>query len=61
MMFAVSKLVFEFMIIFDLIAPTDEYVPHQHQQEELDALKVPLDRRDRCGDFYGDFKKCIMV
>ena len=41
--------------------PDDEFVPKKHLQEELDALKIPMDRRDACKDNYAEFKKCIMV
>ena len=44
-----------------LIEPDDVYEPKTHRQEELDALKIPLDRRDGCKDHYAEFKKCIMV
>ena len=44
-----------------IIAPDDEYTPKTHLKEELDALKIPQDRRDTCKDYYADFKKCIMV
>ena len=43
------------------LVPDDEFVPKKHLQEELDALKIPLDRRDACKDNYAEFKKCIMV
>ena len=47
--------------MFVFTAPDDEFTPRKHIQEELDALKIPLDRRDRCKDYYAEFKKCIMV
>ena len=38
------------------------FVPKKHVREELDALKIPQDRRDvACRDYYAEFKKCIMV
>ena len=44
-----------------LTVPTDKYAPKEHMIEELDALKIPQDRRDGCKDYYAEFKKCIMV
>ena len=42
--------------------PDDVYTPpKQHTQDELDALRVPMDKRDRCKDMYADFRKCITV
>ncbi len=41
--------------------PDDVFKPKEHSQEELDALLIPMDRRDGCGDFYAEFKKCIAV
>ena len=48
------------MIFYDIV-PDDVYEPKTHVAQELDALKIPMDRRDGCKDFYADFKKCIMV
>ena len=44
-----------------IIEPDDEFVPKTHIREELDALKIPPDRRDSCKDYYAEFKKCIHV
>ena len=41
--------------------PDDVYEPKEHTQDELDAMAVPLDRRDGCKNFYAEFKKCIAV
>ncbi len=46
---------------YDVRVPDDVYKPHVHCREELDALKIPMDRRDTCRDFYADFKKCIAI
>ena len=44
------------------LAPADKFEPRQHCAEELDALKIPQDRRDvTCRDYYAEFKKCVMV
>ena len=43
------------------IVPDDTFEPKKHLVQELDALKIPLDRRDACKDNYAEFKKCIMV
>ena len=60
MMSEVSCCEFKF-IFFDILEPDDHYTPKVHLREELDALKIPMDRRDTCKDYYADFKKCIMV
>ena len=63
MMSGVSKItnnidVLTFMIV--PIEPDDKFVPKEHTQEELDALHIPLDRRDAtCKNYYAEFKKCI--
>ena len=36
--------------------PEREYTP-----DEIDAMLVPLDKRDRCVNNYVEFKKCIMT
>ena len=41
--------------------PNDTYEPKKHENEELDALKIPLQYRDGCGDYYAEYKKCIGV
>lgn len=46
---------------FDARVPTDTFEPRKHTQDELDAMQIPLDRRDGCKDHYAEFKKCIMV
>lgn len=46
---------------YDARVPTDTYKPRQHTQDELDALLIPMDRRDGCADNYAEFKKCITV
>lgn len=46
---------------YDARVPTDTYKPRHHTQEELDALLIPIDRRDGCADNYAEFKKCITV
>ena len=46
---------------YDARVPTDTYTPRKHTQDELDALLIPMDRRDGCGDNYAEFKKCITV
>ena len=43
------------------LVPDDVFTPKKHEPEELDALKIPMDRRDACKDNYAEFKKCIMV
>ena len=45
------------------LGPSDSqtYKPKEHVAEELDALKIPQDRRDACKNHYAEFKKCIMV
>ena len=46
---------------YDIRKPDDVFEPKVHVQDELDAMKIPMDRRDGCKDFYATFKKCIMV
>lgn len=46
---------------FDARIPDDVFEPRKHTQDELDAMLIPMDRRDGCKDFYAEFKKCIMV
>ena len=46
---------------YHVAIPDDVFKPKEHSQEELDALLIPIDRRDGCGDFYAEFKKCIAV
>jgi hypothetical protein len=46
---------------YDARVPTDSYAPKEHTIDELDAMLIPMDRRDGCKNFYADFKKCIMV
>jgi IMP cyclohydrolase len=46
---------------YDARVPTDEFVPRKNTQEELDAMLIPMDKRDSCADNYVEFKKCIMV
>ena len=41
--------------------PDDVFNPRNHSREELDAMLIPMDRRDGCADFYAEFKKCILV
>ncbi len=41
--------------------PSDTYTPKKHAPEEMDALKIPPEKRDGCVDLYCDFKKCIGV
>ena len=43
------------------LVPMDEFKPKEHSREEFDALLIPMDRRDGCGDYYAEFKKCIQV
>ena len=47
--------------LFILTVPSDVYEPKKHVKEELDALKIPQDKRDSCKDYYAEFKKCIAV
>ena len=46
---------------YDIRVPNDKFEPREHTQDELDAMQIPVDRRDSCKDFYATFKKCIMV
>ncbi len=46
---------------YDARIPDDEFTPREHCQDELDAMLIPMDRRDGCKNFYAEFKKCIMV
>ena len=46
---------------YDIRTPDDTFEPKVHTQDELDAMQIPMDRRDNCKDFYATFKKCIMV
>ena len=46
---------------YDIRKPDDVYTPREHSTEELDALQVPLDRRDSCKDYFAEFRKCIAV
>ena len=43
------------------IVPDDVFNPKEHTREELDAMLIPMDRRDGCANNYAEFKKCIMV
>ena len=48
------------MTIYIIVEPDDVYTPKEHTAEELDALHIPLDRRDEtCKNYYAEFKKCI--
>ena len=49
------------LFYYDIRKPDDKFVPKEHTQDELDAMQIPMDRRDGCKDFYATFKKCIMV
>ena len=49
------------LFYYDARIPTDVYKPREHNQDELDALRIPMDKRDRCKDIYADFKTCILV
>ena len=46
---------------FQAAIPDDVFHPKEHSQEELDAMLIPMDRRDGCKDYYAEFKKCILV
>ena len=46
---------------YDARIPDDKFTPKEHTQDELDAMLIPMDRRDGCKDFYAEFKKCIAV
>ena len=46
---------------YDACIPDDKFTPKEHTQDELDAMLIPMDRRDGCKDFYAEFKKCIAV
>jgi len=46
---------------YDARVPDDKFVPREHTQEELDAMLIPMDRRDGCKNNYAEFKKCIMT
>jgi len=46
---------------YDARVPTDSYEPREHTQDELDGMLIPMDRRDTCGNYYAEFKKCILV
>ena len=41
--------------------PADVFHPKEHSQEELDAMLIPMDKRDGCANYYAEFKKCILV
>ena len=41
--------------------PDDKFEPKEHTQDELDAMMIPMDRRDGCKNYYAEFKKCILV
>ena len=41
--------------------PDDVYTPKEHTIDELDAMQIPMDRRDTCKDYFAEFKKCIAV
>ena len=56
-----TLLFFILFYVFFKLVPDDVFTPRVHLQEELDAVKVPLDRRDKCKDYYAEFKKCILV
>ena len=46
---------------YDARKPDDKFTPREHTQDELDAMLIPMDRRDACKDYYAEFKKCILV
>ena len=46
---------------YDARIPDDKFEPRKHTQDELDALLIPMHKRDKCKDFYATFKKCIAV
>ena len=46
---------------YEIRKPDDVYTPKEHTEDELDAMQIPMDRRDGCKNFYGEFKKCIAV
>ena len=46
---------------YDARIPDDVFKPREHTQDELDAMLIPMDRRDGCKDYYAEFKKCITV
>ena len=41
--------------------PDDHFTPKTHSQDELDSLRVPPDKRDRCKDYFAEFKTCVTV
>lgn len=41
--------------------PDDVFTPKEHTIDELDAMQIPMDRRDTCKNHYAEFKKCIAV
>eukprot|EP00831_Metopus_contortus_P008957 TRINITY_DN13456_c0_g1_i5.p3 TRINITY_DN13456_c0_g1~~TRINITY_DN13456_c0_g1_i5.p3 ORF type:complete len:111 (-),score=3.24 TRINITY_DN13456_c0_g1_i5:186-518(-) len=41
--------------------PTIPFTPRKHLSEELDALGIPEDYRDRCVDYYAEYAKCVHV
>ena len=49
------------LFYYDIRRPDDKFEPKMHSADELDAMQIPMDRRDGCKDFYATFKKCIMV
>ena len=46
---------------YDARIPSDKYTPKEHSNDELDALRVPIDKRDRCKNLYAEYKTCILV
>ena len=46
---------------YDVRIPDDEFKPKEHTIDELDAMLVPMDKRDSCKDYFVEFKKCILV
>ena len=46
---------------YEVRKPDDVFEPREYMQEELDALAIPMDRRDGCKNYYAEFKKCIAV
>ena len=48
---------------YDVRVPDDvQKLPErEYSNDEVDAMLVPMDKRDRCVNKYIEFKRCIMV
>ena len=48
---------------YDTRMPDDEFKhpAREYSADEVDAMLVPMDKRDRCVNQYIEFKRCILT